>query len=195
MLSTLFLCQAHSPCLRALLLQSLGLQNSGSKGNGCYLGLQAFQTQQSSEPTNMFPKEFDVNGDCALSPVLTESSHADHVPLPQICQILQDYFVKFCMSNACASKGCFWHAVLFSCRQKLVMLYSSSVEFCMTITCASRGCFWHAVLLSCRQKLSEPCDGHLGIHQLTDQLRQLEQGHPQNLHHTPIIRHGMSSSN
>lgn len=57
----------------------------------------------------------------------------------------------------------------------------------MTNTCASRGCFWHAVLLSCGQKLSESCDGHLGVDQLTDQLGQLKQRHPQNLHGTGSV--------
>ena len=42
-------------------------------------------------------------------------------------------------------------------------------------------CLRHGVLLGSCQELPQPGDGHLGIHQLTNQLRQLEQWHPQNL--------------
>ena len=37
------------------------------------------------------------------------------------------------------------------------------------------------MLLSSCQELPQPGNGHLGIHQLTNQLRQLEQRHPQYL--------------
>ena len=39
--------------------------------------------------------------------------------------------------------------------------------------------FWG--LLLCSQELLQAVHGHLGVHQLRDQLRQLKQGHPQHL--------------
>lgn len=49
------------------------------------------------------------------------------------------------------------------------------------LTWLSSFCLRHGVLLSSCQELPEPGDGHLGVYQLTNQLRQLKQRHPQNL--------------
>ncbi len=40
--------------------------------------------------------------------------------------------------------------------------------------------------MACKKSL-ESCDGHLGVHQLADQLGQLEQRHPQDLHRTDSV--------